>query len=77
MGRLDRDEVLVRQDDLVERADISCANGTGSPLPSRSVRPTAPTSSEPPVNRGSARRPALCRPGVRDVLGRVAGVSSA
>ena len=58
VGRVDADEVLVREDHVVERSEHRAAYGSAFSAPSRSVRPTAPTSSDPPVNSrtGSSAR---------------------
>ena len=58
MGRVDANEVFVGEDHVVDRGELVRAYGRACSSPSRSVRPTAPTSSEPPVKRsiGSSAR---------------------
>ena len=70
MGRVDLDEVLVAEDDVVERIGTSPGRPAAHARPpSRSVRPTEPTSSEPPVNISDRLvRPGRVGDGVDDVL---------
>ena len=74
MGRVDRDVVLVGEDDSWSERYIARAYGSACSAPSRSVRPTAPTRSEPPVSSSAGSSAAAgVRHRVGDVLRRVAG----
>ena len=75
VGRVDHHRVLVAEEDVMERVvHVAPRTAARARAPSRSVRPTAPTSSEPPVSsrNGSSARD-VSDDGVADVLGRVPG----